>query len=124
MVLQKRKRSFDDDVELVDSSDAESGNDVDISSVLTGKKSKKSKHRAPEVSEELEGADDASTDDEGLGELIKGSISKRNIKGGTELLKKTKGKAKIAKGEVGGGSFQSMGEQCDTSNTLLIDLRG
>ena len=40
MVLQKRKRSFDDDVELVDSSDAESSNDVDISSVLTGKKSK------------------------------------------------------------------------------------
>ena len=110
MVLQKRKRSFDDDVELVDSSDAESSNDVDISSVLTGKKSKKSKHRAPEVSEELEGVDDANTDDEGLGELIKGSISKRNIKGGTELLKKTKGKAKIAKGEVGGGSFQSMGE--------------
>jgi ATP-dependent RNA helicase DDX54/DBP10 len=44
-------------------------------------------------------------------EFIQDGIVKRNIKDGTELLKKTskvKGKGK-AKGEVGGGSFQSMG---------------
>jgi ATP-dependent RNA helicase DDX54/DBP10 len=44
-------------------------------------------------------------------EFIQDAIVKRNIKDGTELLKKTskvKGKGK-AKGEVGGGSFQSMG---------------
>ncbi|KAH9054251.1 DEAD-domain-containing protein [Lactarius vividus] len=35
--------------------------------------------------------------------------SRRNIKDGTELLKNTKGKKKLTKGEVGGGSFQSMG---------------
>lgn len=44
-------------------------------------------------------------------EFIQDAIAKRNVKDGTELLKKTskvKGKGK-AKGEVGGGSFQSMG---------------
>ncbi|KAH9994019.1 P-loop containing nucleoside triphosphate hydrolase protein [Russula vinacea] len=33
----------------------------------------------------------------------------RNVKDGTELLKNAKGKKKLAKGELGGGSFQSMG---------------
>jgi ATP-dependent RNA helicase DDX54/DBP10 len=44
-------------------------------------------------------------------EFIHHAIAKRNVKDGTELLKKTskvKGKGK-AKGETGGGSFQSMG---------------
>ncbi|KAI0066162.1 DEAD-domain-containing protein [Artomyces pyxidatus] len=36
-------------------------------------------------------------------------MAKRNAKEGTELLKSTKGKNKLVKGEVGGGSFQSMG---------------
>ncbi|KAI0256032.1 DEAD-domain-containing protein [Lactifluus subvellereus] len=41
--------------------------------------------------------------------MIRNSISRRNVKDGTELLKNTKGKKKLTKGEVGGGSFQSMG---------------
>ncbi|KAJ7647300.1 P-loop containing nucleoside triphosphate hydrolase protein [Roridomyces roridus] len=47
--------------------------------------------------------------DEELGALIRSSIAKRDIKSGTEVVKKAKGKTKLAKGEVGGGSFQSMG---------------
>ena len=53
--------------------------------------------------------DDDGENEEDLQEIIRESIAKRNTKDGTELLKKTKGKTKIAKGEVGGGSFQSMG---------------
>jgi hypothetical protein len=41
--------------------------------------------------------------------MIRNSISRRNVKDGTELLKNTKGKKKLTKGELGGGSFQSMG---------------
>ena len=54
----------------------------------------------------LEAEDDDET------EFIQRSIAKRNMKDGAELLKKTsavKGKGK-AKNELGGGSFQSMGE--------------
>lgn len=108
MAMQKRKRTFDDDSELLDSSDADSGDDIDISSALTGKKSKKAKHIV-DTAEDISKGGNNSEDDDDIDEIIKESISKRNIKGGTELLKKTKGKAKIAKGEVGGGSFQSMG---------------
>ncbi|KAI0045276.1 DEAD-domain-containing protein [Auriscalpium vulgare] len=41
--------------------------------------------------------------------MIRESMAKRNTRDGTELLKNTKGKNKLVKGEVGGGSFQSMG---------------
>ncbi|KAI0305644.1 DEAD-domain-containing protein [Multifurca ochricompacta] len=43
--------------------------------------------------------------------MLSRSIARRNVKDGTEFLKNTKGKGKkkLAKGEVGGGSFQSMG---------------
>ncbi|OBZ67153.1 ATP-dependent RNA helicase DBP10, partial [Grifola frondosa] len=76
-----------------------SADEVDISSALTGKKRKLAIHQVPDID-----------DEEGdIQEFIRDSISKRDVKGGTELLKKTKGKSKIAKGEVGGGSFQSMG---------------
>ena len=44
-----------------------------------------------------------------LEQIIREAIQKKNIKDGTDLMKKMKGKTKIAKGEVGGGSFQSMG---------------
>ena len=54
-------------------------------------------------------AEEEDDNEEDLEEIIRESISKRDMKGGTEMLKKTKGKAKIAKGEIGGGSFQSMG---------------
>jgi hypothetical protein len=58
---------------------------------------------------EREEEDDEDEDEEDLDEIIRESIAKRDVKGGTEILKKTKGKTKIIKGEVGGGSFQSMG---------------
>lgn len=74
-----------------------SDSDIDISAALIGNKDK---------GVHPEGVED---DDEELQELIRDSIAKRNVKGGTDMLKKTKGKARMAKGEVGGGSFQSMG---------------
>ncbi|KAL6302106.1 DEAD-domain-containing protein [Sparassis latifolia] len=77
--------------------EAFSGDEVDISSALIGQK-----RGAPGKTED----DD---NDEDFENLIRTSISKRNVRGGTDLLKKTKGKSKIMKGEVGGGSFQSMG---------------
>ncbi|EIW63392.1 DEAD-domain-containing protein [Trametes versicolor FP-101664 SS1] len=80
--------------------DAYSEDEVDISSALTGKRAKVT----PRVNSK--GADD---DDDDLQEFIRESIAKRDVKEGTEMIKKTKGKSKIVKGEVGGGSFQSMG---------------
>ncbi|KIY50342.1 DEAD-domain-containing protein [Fistulina hepatica ATCC 64428] len=80
-----------------------SDDEVDIFSALTGQKRARidSRSSAHDSSPEL--------DDDELSKLIKESISKRDVKQGTEVIKKTKGKVKIAKGEVGGGSFQSMG---------------
>lgn len=101
MSLLKRKRSGNNSGNF---SDADSGDEVDISSALTGKKFKKGLY---EDLDELPSGEDE--DDDGLAEVIERSIVKRNVKSGTELLKKTKGKSKIVKGEVGGGSFQSMG---------------
>lgn len=83
---------FDDDYSEVAASDDE----LDISSALTSKR--------PRVA--LQDDDD---DDEGLRQIMAQSISQRNIKSGTEIVKKAKGKNKLTKGEVGGGSFQSMG---------------
>ena len=54
-------------------------------------------------------SDDGDNDDDALRDFIQTSISKRDIKAGTQVVKNAKGKAKFAKGEVGGGSFQSMG---------------
>jgi len=51
-----------------------------------------------------------SEDDEDLQEVIRQATAKRDVKEGTHVVKKAKGKTKITKGEVGGGSFQSMGE--------------
>ena len=82
-MLSKRIRSGSDDE-----------SSIDISNVLTGKR----RRTQPE---------DDSDDD--LGEFIRTSIAKRDIKLGTEVVKNAKGKNKLAKGELGGGSFQSMG---------------
>jgi ATP-dependent RNA helicase DDX54/DBP10 len=79
---------------------AVSDDEIDISSALTARTPKNTGKQ-----KEIEGDDS----DDDLHEMIRASISKRNVKGGTELLKKTKGKTKVTKGEVGGGSFQSMG---------------
>ena len=102
MAPEKRKHS-----ESVDSDDgysevslANSEDEVDISSALTGKR--------PKVTPRLNPQEDDDDDDD-LQEFIRESITKRDVKEGTELIKKTKGKAKISKGEIGGGSFQSMG---------------
>lgn len=67
-----------------------SDGDVDISSTLMARK-------WPQVDDD---------DDE---DFIRETMAKHNVKSGTEIVKKTKGKSKITKGEVGGGSFQSMG---------------
>ncbi|KAG2148617.1 P-loop containing nucleoside triphosphate hydrolase protein [Suillus cothurnatus] len=71
--------------------------DVDISGALTGKRPRKD---VP--------IENYSGDDDGIEELIHDSIVKRNMKGGTDMLKKIKSKGK-SKGDTGGGSFQSMG---------------
>ena len=66
----------------------------DISSALIGKKQR--------LSPTLD-------DHQDISQLLQSSILKRDIKSGTKVIKNAKGKAKMAKGEVGGGSFQSMG---------------
>lgn len=109
MAAVKRKRSEDFN-EGVTTSEVEpsqySDDEVDISSALVGRKPAKAQRRQENVAPFEDDADE----DEGLQELIRESITKRDVKGGTDMLKKTKGKAKMTKGEVGGGSFQSMGE--------------
>ena len=92
----------DDFIEGSSLSAAVSDSEVDISSALTGKK------KAQRLDYHTDDEDNED-DFEELEGLIKESVLKRDRKEGTKLLKKTKGKTKIAKGEVGGGSFQSMG---------------
>ena len=87
-----------------ESSGSDSDHSFDISSALTQQRVALQKGKTPLVSR-----DDSTDDDAGFEEMIRNSISRRNVKDGTELLKNTKGKKKLAKGEVGGGSFQSMG---------------
>ncbi|KAJ7703160.1 DEAD-domain-containing protein [Mycena rosella] len=86
MPASKRRRGEDEG--------ASSDSEVDISSALAGKRQR------PQPEHDS---------DEELGHLIRTSIAKRDMKNGTEVIKKVKGKTKLAKGEVGGGSFQSMG---------------
>ena len=104
----KRKRTQEEEEDDVDfdysSLDEQSDSDIDISSALVGKKPRLDRKRPAKGEDE-----DDEDDDDALQNIIRESIAKRNVKGGTELLKKTKGKTKIVKGEVGGGSFQSMG---------------
>ncbi|KAI6040291.1 P-loop containing nucleoside triphosphate hydrolase protein [Pisolithus marmoratus] len=112
MAGRKRSRPEQDDQENSDSSfsvvQAED-DDIDISSALAGKHARN----------ELSDIQDHATDDEELQEFINDSIAKRNMKGGTALLKKTKSKGK-AQGEVGGGSFQSMGLHPSLLRALTI----
>ena len=83
-----------------------SGSDhsFDISSALTQPRATSQKDRRGRK------VNDGTDDDTDLEEMIKNSIARRNVKDGTELLKNTKGKKNLAKGELGGGSFQSMGD--------------
>lgn len=73
-----------------------SDDEIDISSALAGKK--------PKIAPATEDSDDD------LRDFLHETISRRDVKTGTDVVKKAKGKGKIAKGEVGGGSFQSMGQ--------------
>ena len=95
MALTKRKRYESEDEESSISSSLEHNeDDVDISSALTTKKIKTTQ---------------SEDDEDDLADFIRSSIAKRSMKEGTKIVKKSKGKDKMAKGEVGGGSFQSMG---------------
>ncbi|THH08381.1 hypothetical protein EW145_g2741 [Phellinidium pouzarii] len=103
MAPLKRKYSAEDsDAESSaqgSSRDAFPDDEVDISAALTGKRKAK----------KADGDDGLEDDFDELENIIKKSVAKRDKKEGTKMLKMTKGKTKIAKGEVGGGSFQSMG---------------
>lgn len=90
--IPRRKRAASSEV-----SDAEMSSDADISSALIGKRQKIA-------------AIDENDDDE-LRRLIQMSIASRAVKEGTRVVKSVKGKGKMVKGEIGGGSFQSMGTQ-------------
>ncbi|KAG6911139.1 hypothetical protein DXG01_003879 [Tephrocybe rancida] len=99
MAGPKRKRADvvdDDHYSEVSASYAHDSSDdeVDISNALSGKKAKI-------VAED--------SDDDDFNDFLQNSIAKRDIKGGTDVVKQAKGKGKIVKGELGGGSFQSMG---------------
>ncbi|KAG7098581.1 hypothetical protein E1B28_000511 [Marasmius oreades] len=80
--------------------------EVDISAALTSKK--------PRIDQGTE------EEDEELATFLQESIVKRNVKDGTETVKKVKGKNKLAKGEIGGGSFQSMGLHPSLLRSLVL----
>ncbi|KAG5648471.1 hypothetical protein DXG03_003082 [Asterophora parasitica] len=99
MAGPKRKRTYDDEDDHYSEVSAtyeqdSSDDEIDISNALSGKKAKVVR--------------DDSSDDE-LRDFLQETIAKRDVKSGTEVVKKAKGKGKITKGELGGGSFQSMG---------------
>lgn len=110
MAPQKRKRAVqededsDSDYQVVPAA-SDDELDVDISGTLTGKRPRRDD---PENQSEQ--------NDDDIEELVHDSIAKRNVKGGTEMLKKIKSKGK-GKGDIGGGSFQSMG-MCSRSITI------
>ncbi|EJD52781.1 DEAD-domain-containing protein [Auricularia subglabra TFB-10046 SS5] len=79
--------------------------DVDIAAALAGG---------------AEDEDDASGDED----FIRDTLRKKHVKDGVEIMKQAKGKGKshVKKGEVGGGSFQSMG--LHPSLLRALTLRG
>jgi ATP-dependent RNA helicase DDX54/DBP10 len=110
MASQKRNRVIDEEEDTKSdfslgppASDDEFN--VDISRALTGKRPRKGP------------VENVPDDDDGIEELIHNSITKRNMKGGTEMLKKIKSKGK-SKGDIGGGSFQNMG-MCSYSMMIV-----
>ncbi|KAL5524046.1 hypothetical protein ACEPAG_8219 [Sanghuangporus baumii] len=108
MAIPKRKYSSDESDSEASASSSHhvpSDDEVDITSALTGNKKSKTSDKSYDHGLEVENDDDY----EELEALIKKSVAKRDKKEGTKLLKQTKGKTKFSKGEVGGGSFQSMG---------------
>ncbi|KAG6811535.1 hypothetical protein H0H92_006968 [Tricholoma furcatifolium] len=93
---RKRPETIEDDYSEVSASYTPDSEDdeVDIANALSGK-------RAKIVAED--------SDDDDFNDFLQSTISKRDVKGGTDIVKQAKGKGKVVKGEVGGGSFQSMG---------------
>ena len=76
----------DDGYSEVSLEDAYSEDEVDISSALTGKR--------PKITPRLKPQEDDDDDDD-LQEFIRESITKRDVKEGTELLKKTKDRKSV-----------------------------
>ncbi|KAG9118915.1 ATP-dependent RNA helicase dbp10, partial [Ceratobasidium sp. 392] len=81
---------------------------VDIFNALSTTKSGKGKGK------QLEDSDD------GDEQFIQRAIERHNKKGGTEVTKAVNAKGKLAKGAVGGGSFQSMGLNPSLLRSLLL----
>ncbi|ESK97076.1 atp-dependent rna helicase dbp10 [Moniliophthora roreri MCA 2997] len=101
MLSQKRKHDHSDDDSSSEASfshDESDDEDIDISPALISKK--------PRIEKTLEEDEE---EEEDLSLFLQDTIAKKNVKSGTKVVKQIKGKAKLAKGEVGGGSFQSMG---------------
>jgi ATP-dependent RNA helicase DDX54/DBP10 len=96
--MSLKRKAASDSESSGSSSFGGSDDEFDATKILGSKKVK-----FDEISEDESG-------DETLDQLLHDSIAKRNVKSGTEVLKKVKGKKNIVKGEVGGGSFQSMGQ--------------
>lgn len=90
----------EEDTSFETPSDGDGDQEPDIFTALTGKKKRQISGPEGRISE----------DDEDLQGIIRQATTKRDVKEGTQVVKKAKGKTKISKGEVGGGSFQSMGE--------------
>jgi len=89
MIPSKRKRRND---EHNSSGQDYSDDENDVSNALSGK------HSHHEVN----------SDDDDFDTFLMGSIAKRDVKIGTRIVKNAK-KSRV-KGEIGGGSFQSMGQ--------------
>lgn len=108
MASLKRKRSIDGHNDHAFSIAPDDDEDIDIASALTD-------NRAAQLPLDEE------TEEE-LDEFIHDAIVKRNVKGGTHLLKKIKRKGN-GKGDVGGGSFQSMGRYYTPASYTLSYTR-
>ncbi len=103
-MLRKRARTEETDSEdsTYDPSQAQDFSDdaLDISTSLTGKRRKR-----------IEQVENLEEDDpEDFSRFLQETIAKRDIKEGTQVVRNMKkGRQNVTKGEVGGGSFQSMG---------------
>ena len=91
---------------------SDDGQEPDIFAALTDQKKRR-----------ISGEKTSESDEEDLQEIIRQATMKRDVKEGAQVVKKAKGKTKVAKGEVGGGSFQSMGECNPPLPTLSGALR-
>ncbi|CAE6482461.1 unnamed protein product [Rhizoctonia solani] len=110
--MAKRHAESGSEASDIELSGSESSDDqVDIFDALTKSGTGKGKHKQVEESD-IEDDDDA--------QFIQRAIEKRNKKGGTEVIKAVSSKGKLAKGAVGGGSFQSMGLNPSLLRSLLL----